>query len=144
IGVEVNLIQVEQPVLITNAIGSADQDPPFSGTYMITCFRMGSDADPYTALYPSFGPPETSPGNIANYVSPTVDEHMETLRTATDFETRYEAVEAMMMELAETLPLMWTGGTATSLYASNDVRNLGGWATPEGALGDGVLGAVTY
>lgn len=144
IGIDVNLVQVEQPVLITNAIGTADQEPPFSGSFMITCFRMGGEADPYTTLYPSFGPPETSPGNIANYVSEDVDGYLETLRTATDFETRYAAVESMMMELTETLPLMWTGGTATALYAQNDVRNLGGWTTPDGALGDGVVSALTY
>jgi peptide/nickel transport system substrate-binding protein len=144
VGVEVDLEQVEQAALITNAIGSADQTPPFSGTYMITCFRMGSDSDPYTALAPAFGDPATSPGNIANYKSESIDEQLEVLRTEPDFEARYGAVETMMLELAEQVPLMWTGGTATSLYAVNEVQNLGGWTTPDGALGTGVLGSTIY
>ena len=144
IGIDVNLEQVEQAALITNAIGSADQAPPFAGTYEATCFRMGADQDPYTTLAPALGDPSTNPGNIANYYTDTIAEQLEILRTSAEFETRYTAVETIMFELADQVPLMWTGGTATSLYADNDVRNLGGWTTPEGALGTGVLGSVIY
>ncbi|WP_195210322.1 ABC transporter substrate-binding protein [Actinomarinicola tropica] len=144
VGVEVELEQVEQPTLITNALGSADQDPPFSGTYMITCFRMGADQDPYTTLAPAFGPVATSSANVANYTSDNLDEQLQVLQTSSDFEERYAAVESMMMELAEQVPLMWAGGTATSLFATEDVRNLGGWTAGDGAQGDGVTGAVVY
>ena len=144
IGVDVTLEQVEQAVLITNAVGTADQSPPFSGTYEATCFRMGADQDPYTTLSPALGDPATNPANIANYTSPTIDEQLEILRTEADFELRYDAVETIMLELADQVPLMWTGGTATSMYAANEVRNLGGWTTPDGAAGDGVLGSTIY
>lgn len=144
VGVEVTLEQVEQPVLITNTIGNADQDPPFIGAFEVTCFRAGADEDPYTTLAPGLGDPSVSPTNYSNHHSDNIAEQLEVLRTTADFDSRYAAVESMMLELAEEVPLMWIGGTATSLYATNEVRNLGGWTAPGGVQGNGVLNGVIF
>ncbi|MBK5223111.1 MAG: hypothetical protein JJE52_09580 [Acidimicrobiia bacterium] len=142
-GVEVRLNSVEQPVHINNAIG-ADSNPPLSGNYMANCWRMGANEDPYTTLRPAFSDPAVEALNFTNYTSPSVQENLETMRTAQSFEDRYDAVEAIMMEFTEQVPNTWTGGTATALYALPEVRNLGGWTVPGGHQGDGAMEAQVY
>ncbi|HSL57942.1 MAG TPA: ABC transporter substrate-binding protein, partial [Acidimicrobiales bacterium] len=149
VGVEVELVQVEQAPHIGNAIGSPDTDPPFLGDYMINCWRMGANEDPYTTLSIAFGPVESQPQNFTNYTSETVTANIETLRTSTDFDERYAAVEAIMLEFTEQVPNLWTGGTATALYAQPNVRNLPAWTIPgpdgvEPILGSGVLNSEIY
>ncbi|MBK5223114.1 MAG: hypothetical protein JJE52_09595 [Acidimicrobiia bacterium] len=144
VGVDTHLIQVEQPVHISNAIGTGDSNPPYVGSYMINCWRTGADQDPYTTLQPTFGDPAIEPLNFTNYTSDAIAEQMETLRTAAEFTERYAAVEEIMMELAEEVPLFWAGGTATSLYAVPEVRNLGGWTVPGGVQGDSVINSTIY
>jgi peptide/nickel transport system substrate-binding protein len=61
IGVDVRLRQVEQAELVQNAIGSADQDPPWSGRFMINCWRAGAGAgDPLTGLTSFFDDPRST------------------------------------------------------------------------------------
>jgi len=132
VGVEVQLTQVEQAQHIQNAIGSPDSDPPFRGTYMINCWRMGSEADPYIILKDAFGPVESSPVNFINYVNPTVDENLEVLRTSNDFDERYAAAEAIMMLFTEEVPNLWTGATAISIGLGKDLRGWRSMELPEG------------
>ena len=143
VGVQVTLNQVEQAEHIQNALGLSS-DPPLSGDYMINCWRMGGNEDPYTTLSGAFGPWETEASNFTNYTSPTVDEQIEILGTTTEFEDRYAAVETIMLEFTEQVPNLWTGGTATSMFALNEVRNLGGWTIPGDIQGDGTIGATVY
>ncbi|HSL58941.1 MAG TPA: ABC transporter substrate-binding protein [Acidimicrobiales bacterium] len=140
-GVDVTLNQVEQAAHIANAIGSPDTDPPFAGSYMVNCWRNGSQADPYTVLSQAYGPVATAPGNVTNYTSERLDANLVTLRESADFDTRYAANEDIMLELAEQVPVLWTGGTATAVFAVPEVRGLTTWSTPDGVLGTGVLGA---
>jgi len=142
IGVEVGLNQVEQAPHIQNAIGSPDSDPPFAGSYMINCWRNGGQADPYTTLSQAFGPVATTPGNVTNFTSERLDANLQVLRESSDFDTRYAANEDIMFELAEQVPLLWTGGTATAVFARNEIRNIPTWTAPDGELGFGVLDAV--
>ncbi|MFP3907491.1 MAG: ABC transporter substrate-binding protein, partial [Acidimicrobiales bacterium] len=140
VGVEVNLISLDQPTHIQNAI---------SGDYMINCWRAGGQEDPYITLSSAFGEPETNPSNFTNYGSETIDENLEILRTNTDFDVRYAAVEDIMFELAEQLPQIWTGGTATSIFAIEEVHGLASWTIPDtdGAPlvnGDGAINATTF
>jgi len=147
VGVEVNLNQLDQATHVSNAIGSADSNPPFSGNYMINCWRMSSEADPYITLSQAFGNPATQAQNFTNYSSVTVDENIEILGTTTDIDERYAAVEAIMFEFTEQVPNLWTGGTATSLFAVPTVRNLAGWTIPVGdqeVPGTGAAEAQTY
>jgi peptide/nickel transport system substrate-binding protein len=146
VGVEVNLNQVEQASHITNALG-ADSNPPFSGDFMVNCWRMGAQQDPYITLSQAFGDPATNAQNFTNYSSATVDENLEILGTTTDIDERYAAVEAIMMEFTEQVPNLWTGGTATALFAQPTVRNLAGWTIPVGeeeVPGEGAAEAQTY
>lgn len=146
VGVEVNLNQVEQAAHIANAIG-ADSNPPFSGNYIVNCWRMGGQEDPFITLSQAFGDPTTSAVNFTNYTSATVDENLAILGTTTDLNERYAAVEAIMLEFTEQVPNMWTGGTATALFATLQVRNLAGWTIPVGdeeVPGEGAAEAQTY
>ncbi|HSL58738.1 MAG TPA: ABC transporter substrate-binding protein [Acidimicrobiales bacterium] len=148
VGVEVQLLQIEQAPHVANAIGSPDTDPPFLGDYMINCWRNGSAADPYTTLATAFGPVATEPQNFTNYTSASIDDNLTVLRTSTDVDERYAAVESIMLELTEQVPNLWTNGTPTALYARPDVRNLAGWTIPtadgDEIVGSGVLNAEIY
>ncbi|MFA5566754.1 MAG: ABC transporter substrate-binding protein [Acidimicrobiia bacterium] len=143
VGVETHLNQVDQAQLITNVVGSADQNPPYLGNYMISCYRLGSQDDPYTAFRGQFGDVSTQLANSTNYTSDNIDAQIEVLRTSTDFSERYAAVESMMMEFTEQMPLVWTGGTATALFSNLKVHGLDGWYTPEGVAGIGMTQGYT-
>jgi peptide/nickel transport system substrate-binding protein len=138
IGIQVNLAAVEQAAHIGNAV---------SGEYMINCWRAGANEDPYITLISAFT--AGVPTNFTRYSSDTIDANLEILRTSTDFDERYAAVEDIMLELADQVPQIWTGGTATALYVQDDVRNVDGWTIPDptGAptiAGDGVINATIY
>jgi len=126
VGVDVKLNQVEQATHIQNALGSPDEDPPLSAksTYMINCWRQGSDDDPYLILRETFGDPNTKLLNFTNYSHPVIDENVEILRTSTDFDERYKAAEEIMLLLAEEVPSLWTGHTAIAFGVSKELR---GW-----------------
>lgn len=138
-GVETELVQVEQAQHIQNAL--ADD-------FMMNCWRAGGQEDPYITFRNAFRDPEANPTNFTNYSSDTIDANLEILRTTTDFDERYAAVESIGLELAENVPQIWTGGTATALFATEEVRNLDGWTIPgpdgEPIEGDGVINAVIY
>ena len=143
VGVDVKLNSVEQAAHIANAIGSADSDPPFKGDYMINCWRMGGESDPYTTLNIAFGEVETEPLNFTNYMSDTVDEQLEIMRTSQDTEERKAAVEAIGLEFAEQVPNLWTGGTAVLIGTKPEVNGVGSWKLPDGTTGNGIPDAVT-
>lgn len=143
IGIEATLNGLEQATHITKAVGSADTEPPFVGEYQAACWRLGSQDDPYTTLSSQFSD-EFAPGNVTNYTSDNVKEQLEILRTTTDFTTRYQAVESIMMEFAENVPNTWTGATATALFTAKKVRNLSGWTIPGGVQGAGTPDATTF
>jgi peptide/nickel transport system substrate-binding protein len=139
VGIQVTLNAVDQATHIGNAVG---------GDYMLNCWRLGGQEDPYVTLRSQFGDPD-APSNVTNFSSARIDENLETLRTSTDFDERYAAVEDIMMELAENIPNTWTAGTATALYVVDDVRNVDGWTIPGPdraplVRGDGVINAVIY
>jgi peptide/nickel transport system substrate-binding protein len=115
IGVEVTLNQVEQAPHIQNAI---------AGDYMINCWRAGGQDDPYLTFRSAFRTPDENPLNFTRYTSDTIDANLDVLRTSTDFDERYAAVEAIGLELADQLPQIWTGGTATAVFAIDNVRGL--------------------
>ncbi len=143
LGVDVTLNSVEQAAHIGNAIGSPDSDPPFLGDFMINCWRMGGEGDPYTTLSIAFGDVPTEPLNFTNYMSDTVDEQLEVLRTSSDADERFAAVEAIGLEFAEQVPNVWTGGTAVLIGALPNLNNIGGWDLPDGTEGSGIADAVT-
>ena len=143
VGVEVELNSVEQAAHIANAIGSAASDPPFKGDYMINCWRMGGEQDPYTVLSNAFGPVAEQPLNFTNFRDQVVEENLELLRTSTDFDERHAAAEAIMLHFTEQVPNLWTGGTAVMIASRPPVNGIGTWTLPDGTPGSGIPDAVT-
>jgi peptide/nickel transport system substrate-binding protein len=137
IGVEVRLRQVEQAALVQNAIGSADQDPPWRGNFMISCWRAGAgEGDPLTALTSFFDDPSTNPLNFTNFSHPEIDEALETLKVNADFEVRYQAVETINRIANENAVLTWSIATPTLVGWRGDVFGLTTWVLPDGRLGN--------
>jgi peptide/nickel transport system substrate-binding protein len=131
VGYEVRLRQIEQATQIQAAI---------SGDYMVTCWRMGGEADPYITLSNAFGPPDEQPLNFTNFTHPVVDENLEILRLETDFELRFAAVERIMLLFTEAVPNLWTAATPVGIGVRTELRNLDGWRFPDGMLGEGIPG----
>jgi peptide/nickel transport system substrate-binding protein len=132
IGFEVRLRQVEQATQIQTVI---------AGDYMTTCWRAGGQADPYIVLSNAFGPPDVQPLNFTNFTHPLLDENLELLRTAVEFERRYRAVERIMLLLAEQVPGVWAGGTPIVVAVRPELRNIDGWRFPDGTPGEGIPGS---
>lgn len=137
IGVEVNLESVEQPQLIANAVGGAEQTPPWSGDYMVNCWRAGVESDPLTTFQNYFGPVETTPGNFTNFTHPDIDAAIDTLRTESDFAARYEATERINVVVNENSPIIWGVGTASYVGWRDDIHGIATWRLPEGSMGSG-------
>jgi peptide/nickel transport system substrate-binding protein len=133
-GFQVRLRQVEQATQGQRAT---------QGDYMITCWRAGSEADPYTVLSNAFGPPDQQLLNFSNFQHPEIDELLHTLREQADFDVRYAAVERFMVLLTEEMPYIWTAATPSALASSPRVRNIETWRFPDGTLGDGIPQART-
>jgi peptide/nickel transport system substrate-binding protein len=133
VGVDVSLNQVEQSAHISNGI---------AGDYMINCWRMGDQGDPYNTLNSAHGPVEERPLNFTRFHDDLIAENLEILRTSDDFNERYDAVEAIMMHFTEQVPNLWTGGTAMVVAAAPEVKNMDQWQLPNGSRGNGVASAV--
>lgn len=137
---EVSLNQVEQQAHIQNAMGSPEND--FTGDFMVNCWRVGAQTDPYVTLSVAFTEPATTATNFTNYSSPTIDDALDTLRTSTDFDERFAAVEAIGLDLAENVPNTFTGATATMIATVPEVNNVTGWTLPDGDAGEGIPEAI--
>jgi len=129
IGFEVRLRQVEQATQIQSVI---------SGDYMTTCWRTSNEQDPYIIFSNDFGSPDIQPLNYTNFWHPEIVRNIEVLQLEPDFEKRYQAVENILMLLADQVPNTWTGSTPSAVATSRRVRNLRDWTFPDGRLGDGM------
>ncbi|QGG94723.1 ABC transporter substrate-binding protein [Actinomarinicola tropica] len=142
-GVEVSLKQVEQAELISNAVGSPDQEQPWSGTFLANCWRSPAvTGDPLTDFQSFFGDPATSTGNFTNYSHPEIDAALETLRTSSEFEERYAAVEAIQLRAYEDVPIAFSSGTPILVGFRGDIHGIDEWGFADGNLGSGITGGV--
>jgi peptide/nickel transport system substrate-binding protein len=141
LGIEVELDSKEQSAHIDQALG-LESDPPLSGDYDVQCFRLGTENDPFSAWESAYGPWEEEVLNFTNFTHPKITENLEAMRTEGDFEARKKLVEEISLVLAEEVPNMWTGGTATAIVARDAVHGLMGGTTPEGAPIDGAANAI--
>ena len=137
VGVDVSLNSVDQATHISNGIG-ASSDPPFSGDYVVNCWRSGSQGDPYNVLKNEFGPVETQPLNFTNYTSDVITEQLAVLASTTDTAERREAVEQIGLDLAENVPLTWGGSTVAMFGVDPALQNLSNWQLPSGSEGVGL------
>src|SRR5690606_4538361 len=85
VGIELDLIQIDQATMIQDVVGSADTDPPYAGDYTVACWRAGGEGDPLTVLQSFFGPVESTTGNSTNFTHPDIDAALEVLRSSSDF-----------------------------------------------------------
>jgi peptide/nickel transport system substrate-binding protein len=142
-GVVVNLDQVEQGVLISNAIGTADQSPPWAGNYSANCWRSPAlTGDPLTDFQGFFGPVETSVTNFTNFTHPDIDAALVTLRNSTDFEERYAAVETIGIINGENVPIAFSSSTPSLVGYRGDIYGIANWTVPSGELGNGIPGSL--
>lgn len=134
IGFEVNLKPVEQSAHIQNAL---------DGKFQANCWRQGSDNDPYTYLSVSHGDPVKNPANFTNFSPPELQVLLEELRSTSDFDARFKALEKIQLIFAEQVPVVWTGGNNEFIAVKPDIKGVGSWTTPDDKKGNGADSGIT-
>lgn len=129
VGFDVRLRQVEQATQVQSVI---------SGDFMSSCWRTSNEQDPYIIFSNDYGPPDTQALNYSNLTHPVIQQNIEVLQLSADFSQRYQAVEQILLLLAEQVPNTWTGSTPAAVAANPRVRNLRDWTFPDGHPGDGM------
>jgi peptide/nickel transport system substrate-binding protein len=129
VGIEMELVQVEQATHINNAVGK----PPYtSADYMINCWRLGGQADPDSVLFNQYADPEGQAANVTNFTSPEVQALLKTGRESADFDTRFKAYEDLHLIFNDEVPHVWTGATAASTVFKPSVKNVNTYVFPDG------------
>jgi len=144
--VNVELTNYDQQTHIGYALGA---DNGFVGSHTTHCWRWGSESDPSLVLDAAFAPPTgeiaaaagldgiVSPLNFHNYFSGTIFGNLAAATQTDVFEERYALYEAVMLEIAEQVPVWYSGHTATALVAHSSIQGLNSWTLPDGSLGIG-------
>ena len=145
--VDVNLTNYDQQTHIDYALGA---DNGFIGSHTTHCWRVATDEDPSTFLNAALAPPTAeiaeangldpatvSPLNWSNYFDAEVFGNLIAATQTGDFDERYALYEAVMVKLAEDLPIWFSGHTATALIVDDDIQGLNSWVLPNGSLGTG-------
>jgi peptide/nickel transport system substrate-binding protein len=115
-----------------------------TGDFQAKSFRGGLDQDPLPVIEGAFGDPETFVTNFTNYHDDTVERTLDTLRTTDDVDTRAAAVERLGLQLAEDVPIYWTGSDIPLIAYTDSIDGVAGWTLPDGSLGDGATPAITF
>ena len=148
--VNVELTNYDQQTHIGYALGS---DNGFVGNHTTHCWRWSSDDDPSIPLGQGFAPPTAeiaaaaglegvvSPFNFSNYFSGDMFQNIVAATRTDVFEERYALYEAVMLELAEQVPVWYSGHTATALIVDSSLDGLASWELPSGSLGAGLPNA---
>ena len=121
--VNVELTNYDQQTHIDYALGS---DNGFVGSHTTHCWRVATDEDPSTFLNAALAPPTAeiaeaagvpapSPLNWSNYFNADVFANLIAAIQTDDFDERYALYEAVMLQLAEDVPIWFSGHTATAL-----------------------------
>ena len=144
--VNTTLTNYDQQTHIGYALGAANG---FVGSHTTHCWRWGGEEDPSLVLDSGFAPPTAeiaaaaglegvvSPLNFHNYFSGSMFGNLAAASQTDDFDERYALYEAVMMEIAEQVPVWYSGHTATALIAHSSIQGLNSWVTPDGTLGIG-------
>ncbi len=143
--VEVELTNYDQQTHINYALGAENG---FVGEHTTHCWRVASDEDPSTWLTPALAPPTAeiaeaagvpapSPLNWSNYFDAEVFGNLIAAVQTDDFAERKALYEAVMLKLAEDVPIWFSGHTATALGVRDDIMGLNSWELPNGTLGAG-------
>ena len=143
--VDVELTNYDQQTHIGYALGG---DNGFVGSHTTHCWRVANDEDPSTWLTPALsaptaeiaeaaGLPGPSPLNWSNYWNEEVFANLIAATRTGDFDERYVLYEKVMLQLAEDVPIWFSGHTATALIVADELTGLASWELPDGTLGNG-------
>jgi peptide/nickel transport system substrate-binding protein len=144
--VNVTMTNYDQQTHIGIALGG---DNGFIGTHQVHCWRFSDDADPSVPLNPALAPPTAeiaeaagipgvvSPLNFSNWFSPTAFQAAVAATKTDDFETRKGLYESIMLEIADQVPIYYSGHTATAIGTESNIVGLNSWHVPSGELGIG-------
>ena len=140
IGVKMNVNTLDQSVLISNVIGSANQKPPFSGNFQISCWAAGSDVagtqDPYNVFAAEYSS-ATSPTDYTNWTTSALQAAIKVLGTTTDVAARKADIAKINKIIIENQVIFFSGGSPVALAASPEVGGLANWKFPDGSPGNG-------
>jgi peptide/nickel transport system substrate-binding protein len=148
--VNVNLTNFDQQTHINNALGA---DNGFVGSHQAHCWRWSDDNDPSISINPFLAPPTeeiaaeaglpgvVSPLNFPNWWSPESFEAAQAALRTDDFDERFALYESIMMNLAEEVPIWYSGYTATAIGTAPNVEGFNSWHVPSGDLGIGLPAA---
>lgn len=143
--VNIEMTNYDQQTHINYALGAENG---FVGEHTTHCWRVSDDNDPSLNLNPALAPPTAeiaeaagvpapSPLNWSNYYDAEVFGNLIAAIQTDDFDERYALYEAVMLKLAEDVPIWFSGHTATALGTRGDVQGLNSWELPNGTLGVG-------
>lgn len=144
--INVTMTSFDQATHIGMAIGAA---PDYTGTHGAHCWRIGSQDDPSVPIGQALNPPNEevalanglessfSPLNVTNYFSLAGYEAALAATETDDFATRYALYESIMLDLAEQVPMWYSGHTATMIATADNVNGFNGWLLPNGEIGIG-------
>ena len=144
--VNTTLTNYDQQTHIGYALGGENG---FVGSHTTHCWRFSSEADPAVILNSSFSPPTAeiaaangldgvvSPLNFSNYFSLEMFNNLQAAIGTNVFDERYALYESVMMEIAEQVPVWYSGHTATALIVDDSIVGLNSWVLPSGDLGIG-------
>ncbi|MFV1989640.1 MAG: ABC transporter substrate-binding protein [Acidimicrobiales bacterium] len=130
----VELVQFDQATHIGRVVGAP---PDFLGEFQVSCWRVGDDTDPSISVAPFFSPPDVVPLNFTNFFDPEAFGLLVAGQSTLDQAERQAAYAAFSLVLADEMPQVYTGYTATALATLKSVKNLNGWHTPDGDIGRG-------
>ena len=147
--VNVELTNYDQQTHIDYALGA---DNGFVGNHTTHCWRVSADNDPSTFLNAALAPPTAevataagldpasavSPLNWSNYFDGDVFANLVAATQTDDFDTRYGLYEEVMLQLAEDVPIWFSGHTATAFITDDSIMGLNSWTLPNGSLGVGL------
>jgi peptide/nickel transport system substrate-binding protein len=135
IGIDVQLIAVEQPTLISNVLGSADDG--WVGDWDTSCWRVGTNDDPLAYVSNYFGPVETTVTNFVNFTDPEITEQIQILRESADFGERYAALERINVIANENVTTAWHISYVSTIGWREDLRGVDRNTLPSGNPGRG-------
>ncbi len=130
----VELVQFDQATHIGRVVGAP---PDFLGEFGVSCWRSGDDTDPSISVAPGAAPPDLSPLNFTNLFIPEAFGLLVAGQSTLVLEERQAAYAAFSLQMADEMPLVYTGYTATALATLKNVKNVNGWHTPDGDVGRG-------
>jgi peptide/nickel transport system substrate-binding protein len=137
IGIDVELVSVEQPTLIANVIGNADNQ--LLGEFEVSCWRVGTNEDPLAYVSNYFGPIETTVTNFVNWTDPEIDEQIVILRESADFGERYSALERINIIANENVTTAWHISYSSTIGWRDDLRGVDEYRLATGSLARGNL-----